>query len=624
MEKLEAIFSTIFYQTIPFSSASEDFERSPLSSTQLMAPVLGYHPRIMDQSLAGLKISEKLEIDLSEISSIQNDDQSNILSAFDPTTQVEGCLLMYKGYSVYNQLEKAYLQAVNKVTCLYNLLEHNSSRAERGVVEVVQIDESTARKIDMPHTVIDDYQEFSSDKKEAEEEDLVFDEESKDEKSQGSQKGADDPFVNLYSRERFEKMKKKDQISESPGKVKKLVVVIARGELLMAVVLHVVFKYYGGEYDPLYVERVKQTLFMLYDEKLTNIIDQNFNDQALSTPYHSAKLMNSAPPMHTRVPKKHSSKKGLEGSKEASHPPSKNIYDQPRVSLIRSSDLLSHDIVQNKSGNLNLNENSSIADNSYGMDEEEKVSMNMTMKAPLDSRDLDSRGRNSNSVGRQSRNNIPPMKRSNSASRGSRDASRSRGAGDLMRVNPISLPLSKGKLYHYLFMNSSNGQNLNPPIKASPDWFGQVYKEIFRSYCYLHPILDIKDIFSQEESAHPSEKIREALISDPQNGNEYIFEDIMACIREYDVESSSMLDQQDQFSSLNKLLKIKEIGYQIKVPVQNVFSQNESSNFWVVTSCQGVNAKTENENMLVQYEEEDNNDEQDHTVSFTVSHSSTI
>jgi hypothetical protein len=125
--------------------------------------------------------------------------------------------------------------------------------------------------------------------------------------------------------------------------------------MLLAVVLHVVFKFYGGEYDPLYVERVKQTLFMLYDEKLMSIIDQNFDEISLSTPYHSAKLLNKTPPMHIRVPKKSSKKKGelkmsaRKANDETPNPESdesgyKNIFEKPRVSLIRSSELLSHEM----------------------------------------------------------------------------------------------------------------------------------------------------------------------------------------------------------------------------------------------------------------------------------------
>lgn len=210
-------------------------------------------------------------------------------------------------------------------------------------------------------------------------------------------------------------------MSESKGKVKKIVVVIARGEMLLAVVLHVVYKFYGGEYDPLYVERVKQTLFMLYDEKLTSIIKQNFNEISLSTPYHSAKLMNKAPPIHIRVPKKNTTKKvknllrdgnkyqeNNESNEQDSTNLQKNIFEQPRVSLIRSSELLSHERKSKpfgkKKGSLpRVNENSSYIDRSIGASEEEKVSMNMTMKAPLDSNGLNLKGRNSNSVGPNSR-----------------------------------------------------------------------------------------------------------------------------------------------------------------------------------------------------------------------------
>lgn len=56
--------------------------------------------------------------------------------------------------------------------------------------------------------------------------------------------------------------------------------------MLLAVVLHIVSKFYGGEYDPLYIERVKQTLFLMYDKTLIDTMEQN----------------NKVPPMHIRVP----------------------------------------------------------------------------------------------------------------------------------------------------------------------------------------------------------------------------------------------------------------------------------------------------------------------------------
>lgn len=216
----------------------------------------------------------------------------------------------------------------------------------------------------------------------------------------------EDPFLDMFSSNQYECARKKDIASESQGKVKKIVVVIVRGEMLLAVILHVVYKFYGGEYDPLYVERVKQTLFMLYDEKLTNIIKQNFNEISLSTPYYSAKLMNKAPPLHLRIPKKSLSKKGQtllrdgdkkhersEFNEHNSKNVNKNIFEQPRVSLIRSSELLSHERKNKPFGNKKnstpkLNEYSSFADQSVGGDEEEKISLNMTMKAPLNSSEL--------------------------------------------------------------------------------------------------------------------------------------------------------------------------------------------------------------------------------------------
>lgn len=267
--------------------------------------------------------------------------------------------------------------------------------------------------------------------------------------------------------------------------------------MLLSVVLHVVFKFYGGEYDPLYVERVKQTLFMLYDEKLMSIIKQNFDEISLSTPYHSAKLMNKIPPMHIRVPKKSSKKKmmakmtGRAAHDELPNPESddsghKNIFDQPRVSLIRGSELLSHEIkhraYDSHRPTHNQYEPSSRADQSLGLDEESKINMNMSMKAPLDSSNIFNKNRHKSSTRKEIPKAESKLKRSNSAVGRILKSNTTSGIEDVMKIDPISLPFSKGKLYHYLHINEGTGLNLSPPIKASPNWFSQVYKHIFRAY----------------------------------------------------------------------------------------------------------------------------------------------
>ena len=66
---------------------------------------------------------------------------------------------------IQNQLDEQYLEAVLKVGMLYGLFERDNSRAEKGIVEVVQIDKKgwLYQNVDLPHTVLDDsdYFEFT-------------------------------------------------------------------------------------------------------------------------------------------------------------------------------------------------------------------------------------------------------------------------------------------------------------------------------------------------------------------------------------------------------------------------------------------------------------------------------
>ena len=164
LEKLETILDTIFYQIIPFSTRIEEFARSPIGSPSVISPVLGYDTNLTKSSVSSLHISEKLEIDLCEIMNALYDEQTNVLSSMDPTTQLEGSALFYKGYLVQNQLEKPYLESVLRVALMYNLLEHDNSRAEKGIVEVVQINKkgNLYQKLDLPHTLLEDNEHFEN------------------------------------------------------------------------------------------------------------------------------------------------------------------------------------------------------------------------------------------------------------------------------------------------------------------------------------------------------------------------------------------------------------------------------------------------------------------------------
>lgn len=164
LDKLTSIFNTIFYQILPFSTKIEDFARSPIGSASVITPVLSYDCSKDKYGVSSVNLPEKLEIDICEIMNGLHDEQTNILSALDPTTQIEGACLFYKGNLVQNQLEKPYLEAVFRVALLYDLLERDKSRAEKGVVEVIQIDKkgNLYQNVDLPHTLMDDHDAFAN------------------------------------------------------------------------------------------------------------------------------------------------------------------------------------------------------------------------------------------------------------------------------------------------------------------------------------------------------------------------------------------------------------------------------------------------------------------------------
>jgi hypothetical protein len=173
IEKLESIFETLFYQIIPFGTKAEDFTRSPIGNPSLITPVMTHDCNISldinnqsdlknNYGVSSIDFSDKIGLDLCEIMNGLYDEQTNLLSIMDQTTQIEGACLFYKNQLVQNQLDDPYLQAVNRVCLLYDLFERDSSRAEKGIVEVVQIDNkgSLYQNIDLPHTILDDYDYF--------------------------------------------------------------------------------------------------------------------------------------------------------------------------------------------------------------------------------------------------------------------------------------------------------------------------------------------------------------------------------------------------------------------------------------------------------------------------------
>jgi hypothetical protein len=391
----------------------------------------------------------------------------------------------------------------------------------------------------------------------------------------------DEPPLQMekMTQEKYDQLKRKDAIDESKGKVKKIVVMIARGELVLAVVLHIVFKFYGGEYDPLYVERVKQTLFMLYDEKLFR-----FSWLEISTPFHSAKLVNKAPPMHVRVPKKSSKKqssKATDKSKKKEEEKenlsnadyeieeNKNQLDQPRVSIVRSSELLSHEMKKNKNYDSYREstmkrqfENSSYIDHPSRLDEEEKSYINMSMKAPLDNGSFIKRFRNS-SADPKSRQGAALVK-SHTSVKNKDDGCLSTEYGDLMRIDPISIPMSKAKLYHFQHIDNSAWVNSNPPIKAGMEWFTKVYQSIFRAYSYLYPVINLQEL---HQNNHITEVVNLRELRQIKNEEDEIFDNIMETIKTMeDGYVNHNFHTKPIVSSPN--FGIYEIGSQIKLPIK--------------------------------------------------------
>lgn len=153
--KLKSIIDSVLYSFLPYNSKTIEFSQTPLANPHIFSSTLctgSFSPT--------LPILPKLEIDLCEILNALNDDQTNVLSAFDPTTQIEAAALFYKGHVIQSQLESVYMKTICRIGNLYGLFEHNSSHKERGVVEVVQI--RYCPPLTTSHVQLDDHQQYET------------------------------------------------------------------------------------------------------------------------------------------------------------------------------------------------------------------------------------------------------------------------------------------------------------------------------------------------------------------------------------------------------------------------------------------------------------------------------
>ena len=67
-----------------------------------------------------------------------------------------------------------------------------------------------------------------------------------------------------------------DEFLENPNKVRKLCVCLARGEYTICLLLNLVQSGPSGEFDPFYIERIKSTILLFYDQEFSNSFSADF------------------------------------------------------------------------------------------------------------------------------------------------------------------------------------------------------------------------------------------------------------------------------------------------------------------------------------------------------------
>jgi hypothetical protein len=96
----------------------------------------------------------------------------------------------------------------------------------------------------------------------------------------------DDTIFDPYTCFDEEKGKKAEEKTKDP-RLRKLIVCIAKGEFMLGVVLNIVLNGPSGEFDSFYIERIKSTIQLFYEERLFKAFDQAFHSQSITTPFHN-------------------------------------------------------------------------------------------------------------------------------------------------------------------------------------------------------------------------------------------------------------------------------------------------------------------------------------------------
>mmetsp|Transcript_18743 Transcript_18743/g.17872 ORF Transcript_18743/g.17872 Transcript_18743/m.17872 type:complete len:249 (-) Transcript_18743:724-1470(-) len=83
-----------------------------------------------------------------------------------------------------------------------------------------------------------------------------------------------------FRKEEPEEIKKKRLAKKNmQGKSRKLVALVGKGNLMVAMVSHVLFQDNTGEFDPYYIERIKNCINMMIDKNFIDILEKEMSDK---------------------------------------------------------------------------------------------------------------------------------------------------------------------------------------------------------------------------------------------------------------------------------------------------------------------------------------------------------
>ncbi|CDW73564.1 UNKNOWN [Stylonychia lemnae] len=370
--------------------------------------------------------------------------------------------------------------------------------------------------------------------------------------------------------------KKRDQ-----NKTKKLATIVGRGQLIVGVVCHVLGDDNTGEFDPYFVERIKNAMQIMIDKHFLEVIE---NDISENNTFNTKIQAQEEPKKDSRAPRSsslgHSNIEILESSRRFTDKKKNQIFQDPNMPQ-QANDFM------NKQGT------------SFGLKKNEYLSNQRTLQTNMDSpgqQEKRASQKQSTNILNQIDNEFRlatismhqiqghQRKRSGSVTGNKslqenksklQQIQNQKGQGSsIIKIQPILDNISGVKIYHYALLNNAYASILSKNLLSS-------IIPSLKEQADPQPVL--------EEKAESIDDIMD-YIESQLNTNVIIIQLIY-------LQQIKQLKQKFYNSSGSQIFKVYEQGLQVDLPVYNQLTRQSMTSIWIVCKVLTINQELKTENL---------------------------